>query len=220
MVNPCSLDKVAVLNGFITDKTQHGHGYTKLYEKYFGILRDDPIKLLEIGIAAGHSAQMWRKYFTTGQIYAIDLTLELNQYSKTEGLTLVQGDQTNIDFLKKINEQYGPFDIIIDDASHIGEYTKITFDCLFPLLKNGGYYVVEDLQTSYDQNNSKMFIETVKNLIDNVMANGHCVCGPGNFQRCISSGGTPICNHVQLTDMDKIIEFVHTYKNIVFIKKY
>lgn len=220
MINPCSLDKVAVLNGFITDKTQHGHGYSKLYEQYFGRLRDDPIKLLEIGLAAGHSAQMWRKYFTTGQIYVMDVTLDSNQYQPTNGLTLIQGDQTNIEFLKYVNEQYGPFDIIIDDASHIGEFSKITFDCLFPLLKSGGFYVVEDLQTSYSQNNSTVFMERIKELIDNVMAHGRCVCGPANFQHCLSSVGTPICDHSKLSDMDKVIEFVHTYKNIVFIKKY
>jgi hypothetical protein len=220
MDKPCSLDKVAVLNGFITDKTMHGHGYTKLYERYFGELRDEPIKLLEIGLAAGHSAQMWRKYFTTGQIYTLDVDLNTNQYSQTNGLTFLQGSQTDTELLKKINLECGPFDIIIDDASHIGENTKITFDCLFPLLKKGGYFVVEDLQTSYALNNSRVFMETVKQLIDNVMAHGCCVCGPGNFQHCLSVGGTPICDHSKLEDMDKVIEFVHVYKNIVFIKKY
>lgn len=38
------------------------------------------------------------------------------------------GDCTNYDFMKYVNQKYGPFDIIIDDASHKREYgEKIEF---------------------------------------------------------------------------------------------
>ena len=44
----------------------------------------------------------------------------------------------------------GGFDIIIDDASHIGELTKTTFWHLFDHhLKPGGLYAIEDWGTGY-----------------------------------------------------------------------
>ena len=50
--------------------------------------------------------------------------------------------------LKSINSE---LDIIIDDGSHINEHVIRTFQYLFPKLKPGGIYVVEDTQTSYRQ---------------------------------------------------------------------
>jgi len=40
---------------------------------------------------------------------------------------------------------HGPFDIIIDDASHISPLSIRSFEILFKLLKRGGIYVIEDL---------------------------------------------------------------------------
>lgn len=38
----------------------------------------------------------------------------------------------------------GPLDVVIDDASHVLEPTATSFDCLFPLLRPHGVYVIED----------------------------------------------------------------------------
>ena len=43
-----------------------------------------------------------------------------------------------------------PFEIIIiDDGSHENEHVRISFDVLFPYLRTGGLYVIEDMQTAY-----------------------------------------------------------------------
>ena len=47
-----------------------------------------------------------------------------------------------------IQENGGDFDIIIDDGSHKMNHQQISFDVLFPHLKSGGIYVIEDLHTS------------------------------------------------------------------------
>lgn len=38
----------------------------------------------------------------------------------------------------------GLLDVVIDDASHLLDPSAATFDCLFPLLRPGGLYVIED----------------------------------------------------------------------------
>lgn len=48
-----------------------------------------------------------------------------------------------------MHEECGGFDIIIDDGSHCNNHVIATFKILFPLLKLGGIYAIEDLQTSY-----------------------------------------------------------------------
>ena len=39
----------------------------------------------------------------------------------------------------------GPYDLIVDDASHKAKHQVIGFDLYWPLVKPGGWYVVEDL---------------------------------------------------------------------------
>ena len=40
--------------------------------------------------------------------------------------------------------QGAPLDLVIDDASHLYGPTKASFEALFPLLREGGVYVIED----------------------------------------------------------------------------
>jgi hypothetical protein len=40
-------------------------------------------------------------------------------------------------------------DLVIDDASHIGHLSRLTFDYVFPYVTNGGLYIVEDWGTGY-----------------------------------------------------------------------
>lgn len=130
------------------------HQYTPVYQKWFSNLRHQPIKLFEIGIGGndqtnvgGNSLRMWRRYFPKGIITGLDLYDK--SAMKESRIRIYQGDQTDPALLKKINTLEGPFDIIIDDGSHIQSHILITFETLFPLMVSGGIYVIEDTQTSY-----------------------------------------------------------------------
>ena len=39
---------------------------------------------------------------------------------------------------------FSPLDLVIDDASHMYQPTKASFEALFPCLRPGGLYVIED----------------------------------------------------------------------------
>ena len=218
----CPLDKLAEGNNFATDKTKFGHNFNRLYHKYFQELRDAPVNVLEIGLANGHSIQMWAKYFTNGEFVCLDHDIKHYLYPPNDRISVIKGDQRDVQLLQELNLQYGPFDIIIDDGSHIDSYTKTTFDTLFPLLRDGGIYVVEDLHTSYQSEvhtivNNPEFINYAKELVDSVNSHGHC--SSGDIFKCIKLHGD-CCNHDKMKKMDKLIEFIHFYKSIVFIKKY
>ncbi|AVH55789.1 MULTISPECIES: class I SAM-dependent methyltransferase [Streptomyces] len=137
-----------------SDKWGGVHWYTRHYERHFRALRDEPVKVLEIGVGGyddesfgGGSLLMWQRYFRRGLVYGLDL------YRKPETLgprvRTVQGDQNDPEFLASLAAELGPFDIVIDDGSHVNGHVRTSFEALFPQVREGGLYVVEDIQTSY-----------------------------------------------------------------------
>ena len=40
-------------------------------------------------------------------------------------------------------------DVIVDDGSHVSAHVILSFETLYPSLKPGGIYIVEDIGTSY-----------------------------------------------------------------------
>lgn len=130
------------------------HDYASFYARVFTKIYASAPKLLEIGAggygnpqAGGASARMWRQLLPDWSIVIIDI--EAKTFAWPERTTFVQADQTNTASLQRIGDEHGPFDVIIDDGSHRNADIRTSLWCLFPFLKEGGYYVIEDTQTSY-----------------------------------------------------------------------
>jgi hypothetical protein len=137
------------LAAYETDKIQHH--YLEVYDPILSRWTDRDLKLLEIGVHKGGSLELWRDYFPKGAIVGIDLELP-EGFIPGEHIQLFKGSQTDTQFLSQVAISTAPdgFDIIIDDASHIGELTKTTFWHLFDHhLKPGGLYAIEDWGTGY-----------------------------------------------------------------------
>lgn len=137
------------LAAYDTDKI--GHYYLEVYDPILSGWIDKELKLLEIGVRRGGSLKLWRDYFPHGRIVGIDLKLPKN-FFPGERVQVFQGSQADTGFLSEVAMKTAPegFDVIIDDASHIGELTKTTFWHLFDRhLKPGGLYAIEDWGTGY-----------------------------------------------------------------------
>ena len=65
------------------------------------------------------------------------------------GLVTHKGDQGDPGYLDGLAAGIGPLDIVIDDGSHINEHVITSFNALFPHVRPGGLYVIEDVQTAY-----------------------------------------------------------------------
>lgn len=163
---------------FHSDKF-HVHNYIPYYDHFFKPFRRKKLRILEIGIGGyddpklgGASLRMWKNYFSKSQIFGIDLYDKslLNQ----KRIRTLKGSQIDPLFLNKVVSEAGPFDLIIDDGSHICSHVIFSFEFLFPHLNSGGFYVVEDLQTSYWEEYGGGFqkegssIEYFKGLMDSV----------------------------------------------------
>jgi demethylmacrocin O-methyltransferase len=130
------------------------HWYTQHYDRYFRPMRSRRLNVLEIGVGGyessdlgGGSLRMWKAYFSKSQIVGIDL-YDKSHFSESR-IDVRQCDQTDKDGLVRLSKEYGGFDIVIDDGSHFNEHVIQSFEVLFPLLRTGGIYVVEDVQTAY-----------------------------------------------------------------------
>ena len=155
------------------------HGYTKIYDEVFEKLRDEPIKLLEIGVKRGASLRLWAEVFLNAEIFGIDINARCASH-ETDRFKIIIGDSCDSELIKEVSE-YGPFDIIIDDGSHDMQPQKTTFSLLWPYVNKKGIYVIEDLFTSYNPNphdpdrgidNPDSTIAMLKGLVDGIHRHG------------------------------------------------
>ncbi|HJU33214.1 MAG TPA: tetratricopeptide repeat protein, partial [Hyphomicrobiaceae bacterium] len=145
------LTKLAVKHG--TDKWGP-HFYAPVYHALLSHLRERPVRLLEIGVGGygaksvgGASLAMWAEYFSQGHIFGLDISEK--RLSLGPRVTLLQGSQDDVAFLARVAAEHGPFDIIIDDGSHVPAHVVTSFEALFAHVVEGGLYVIEDVQTTY-----------------------------------------------------------------------
>ncbi len=210
-----TLDAIALKHG--TDKSSAVHNYTRYYERYFEPLRDQAIKLLEIGVAEGYSLKTWEEYFPKGNIVGMD-----NKDCSLAGggrISILQGNQGNKKHLKQITGMCNNFDIIIDDGSHINKHMVMTFETLFPTLKPGGLYIIEDLHTCYWGHGfgRPTLPKRLKQLIDEVNASGKS--GLGDRKKEQEVGGYDR-RRGKMSWWEQNVEYMHIYRSIVFIKRY
>lgn len=119
------------------------HGYTEMYEEY--IPSEGQFTLLEIGIWKGDSLKMWHEYNPQLIIHGVDIHPLID---KVEGANIHIGSQSDYSFITQLVMKISP-DFIIDDGSHRYSDIMSTFMFVYPLLKKGAYYFIEDLHASY-----------------------------------------------------------------------
>jgi hypothetical protein len=144
-----NLDALAVLWG--TDKAPGHHGYTRYYARH---LRRRSVRcVLEIGIGenqdpdrGGNSLLMWRSYFPNATIYGLDIHEKRLDEPRIIPLQADQSDQASIE---RAVADCPPFDLIVDDGSHVASHISTSFETLFPKIKPGGLYAIEDLVFAY-----------------------------------------------------------------------
>jgi len=143
-----------------TDKLWR-HGYHRYYETQLAPYRAiDGLRILEIGADSGISLGAWLQYFTNpaavqGVSFGVDAAeakkkaceLMAAQCEKLAIYSLDQSDKTALANMSAQNPE--GWDIIMDDASHYPPHQIISFQQLWPKLRPGGLYVVEDTETSY-----------------------------------------------------------------------
>jgi hypothetical protein len=126
-----------------TDKAVY-HLFTVIYDTWFSKLRDEQIRLLEIGVLLGGSLRMWEEYFPNAELHGADID-DRSEYA-TSRIRIHQTDQTKSDQLQLLPRDCH---IIVDDGGHTMLQQQLTLTTLFEShLLPGGTYILEDLHTS------------------------------------------------------------------------
>lgn len=107
----------------------------------------NPCRILEIGVGNGGSLKAWKEYFDHPQLNAIDIDAKCFE-NVPANVWCFPGDQSDTEFLARCISATGDLDVIIDDGSHRVDHQQITFEALWPHLRPGGLYVIEDLESS------------------------------------------------------------------------
>lgn len=190
-----------------TDKTK----YSKFYS--FWLAQKDFKNILEIGAYKGASLRAWRDRFPSADVVGIESDPMLRALSPD--LNIFVGDQTNTSFLESVSQSIPQRDLIIDDGGHKMSQQITSFRYLFPKLAPGGYYIIEDLETSYLSNwidQDLTTTEFLKLLVDNVNFNGKSHAGENGIADIESRGETP-------NEYSKTIDFMVFANNICLIAK-
>lgn len=178
--------------------------YLDLYDRYFAPWRNTDLVFLEIGVSEGGSLEMWRNYFGP-RATICGLDIDRACASRVDPPNLVRiGSQDDPAFLRAVIEEIGQPHIILDDGSHIGRHQRASFEMLWPTLRSGGIYAIEDLHTAYWRDweggyrKKGSAIELVKDLVDAQHAWWH---DRGGVAPAAEIGG------------------IHQHESIVFIEK-
>lgn len=180
--------------------------YLDLYDRHFAKYRGTAVKMIEIGVFRGGSLELWRKYFgPAAKLFGIDIDPACATLADSPNQVRI-GSQDDPAFLSSVVQEMGAPDIILDDGSHVADHQLASFKTLWPLLKTGGVYVIEDLHTAYwpgewagGYRRRHTAIETVKQLIDEMHGWWHDQ--PEKISRKLELGA------------------IHIYESIVFIEK-
>ena len=171
--SPALADIFQQHTGRLIHKWSH---YFPIYERHLGPYRNTPIRALEIGVFHGGSLQMWKRYFGEyAALVGVDIDPRCVDFAEV-GIDIEIGDQSDPQFWQTLIESYGDFEVIIDDGSHVAAHQRASFLNLWPHLRDGGTYIVEDCHTAYwpeyggGVGTGNSFIDFAKGKIDDLNA--------------------------------------------------
>jgi len=105
------------------------------------------VTILEIGVQSGGSTRVWKRYFRDLLDYVgLDIDPRCRMFqSLDEGIRIVTGSQLDTTLLSKLCNEYGPFDLVIDDGGHTNEMMQTSLKSLWNCMKDDSVYAIEDL---------------------------------------------------------------------------
>ena len=203
-----------------------GHKWTHyfpIYEAIFGPIRNEPLRILEIGIWRGASLKLWRQYFSNPKtiIVGVDVLPQCRQLdAPSAGIHIRIGSQADPEFLRKIVEEFGPFDLIMDDGSHNSSHIITSFNHLYADgLKDNGIYFVEDLHANYWhpwRDSKKSFLDVCKELMEEMHAH-YRVSTPEDFMT--EPPSTRVISSLEVPRITTMIREIRIFDSIVAIYK-
>ena len=99
----------------------------------------------------GASLRSWAQFFRNAKVIGVDIdpgAADAINAEKFPNVTAIAGDTQNPNSMRKTLDAVvprGTVDIIIDDGLHTWEGQQQTLVTMWPYLRRGGYYFIEDV---------------------------------------------------------------------------
>lgn len=151
------------MKNYDTDKIESG--LLKEYETFFKEIKDEKLKILEVGTYKGGSLLWAKDYFSNSKIFGIDIVLP--KIGEQKRIQCLKGDQNDKERLESIAKKIGGLDVVIDDGAHKRKETSNTFSVLWKHVNAGGWYIIEDWMAGFWEEHSEYagIIDFVQKLI-------------------------------------------------------
>lgn len=181
-----SLHELGLEHG--TDKASV-HRYLDFYERWLGKWRNEPVRVLEMGVLGGNSLRMWDEYFPNpeARIYGLELEAAYWKPGLDSKMGVIVGSQSDHRIADSFVEQ---FDVIVDDAGHFGRDQMIALELWLPKVKPGGIYIIEDLHAGYwpeyNGNGAEKIMSFLFGMVHEINCHGNSKVG--NRDDCMADG--------------------------------
>lgn len=153
-----------------SDKIESGY-WDRYLERFLDFT---PTSILELGVLEGASLDLWAGQFPDADIVGLDR----EPPPSTDAWTTYEGEQDDLWLLAAMTREHGGgWDLIVDDCEHVGVKSGLAFHTLWPHLRSGGCYVIEDWGTGYwpgwaDFGTGNSMVDFVKSIVDLIDNNG------------------------------------------------
>lgn len=133
------------------------HNYGGIYQCLIG--QNSKPTILEIGIgsennfmyangSSGGSLKAWREFYPNGIVIGADIDLDSVNNVGMPAFVVDQTSESSLTNLISQLKEFPSFDFVIEDGFHDLHANIRTLIHVLPLLKSGGYYVIEDIHES------------------------------------------------------------------------
>jgi hypothetical protein len=157
-----SIEQIFINNG--TDKARYknaegnmsGHAYANLYELIDAYIKmlycvQEFTHIMEIGYETGAGIAAFKQIFPFSMFVSVDIDYSNDRFPQfvKPRFEKISCDCSNRDHIKGLMSYLADikFGLIVDDASHVLEHQKLCLEELWPLLEEGGLYIIEDIYT-------------------------------------------------------------------------
>jgi Methyltransferase domain len=119
--------------------------YFGVYERHLERFRGRAVHVVEIGVYAGGSIDMWRWYFgPQSRIFGVDIDPSCRVHQR-ENAEIFIGDQSDRAFWEGFLTQVPEIDVVLDDGGHEFDQQVASLEALLPRMRPGGVYICEDV---------------------------------------------------------------------------
>lgn len=134
------------------------HNYTFFYNKLFNLIRNENINIFEMGVGVppcmgvgswAGSLLGWEEYFPNSKIFSADFDKNyLYNSERIKSYYVDQEDSASIKLMWTNLTEY-TFDLMIDDGPHTYNSNFLFYINSINKLKNGGLYIIEDIDLNF-----------------------------------------------------------------------